>query len=173
MRYEAKHEPNGWRSQAPQGVGKVEFKTSTRDWRRLRLIPLVIAVIAMAFGLWTGLQRLGLPLPGTTYPPNDLHSAFMIAGFLGTVISLERAVALGRWWAYAAPALSGFGAIILISNAPYAAALAFMAAGAVLLAVTVCIAKRQFAMFTIVLAIAAACWTVGTILWAPDNQCPP
>lgn len=172
MSYEAKHEPNGWRSQAVQGGSGLAFKASARAWRRLRLIPLAIAVIAMIFGLWTGLQRLGLPLPGTSYPPSDLHSAFMIAGFLGTVISLERAVAYGRGWAYAAPAFSGFGAVMLISNTPDLAALAFIAASAVLLAVTVCIALRQFAMFTVVLAIAAACWTIGTILWASGQSMP-
>ena len=33
----------------------------------------------------------------------------MICGFFGVVIGLERAVAIGRWWAYAGPLLAGLG----------------------------------------------------------------
>jgi hypothetical protein len=144
---------------------KTPLSAPGRNWRRIRFIPLVIGVVAMAFGLWTGLLRIGLPLPGGTFPASELHGAFMIAGFLGTVISLERAVAHGRWWAYAAPALSAAGSLALIASAPLAGAFAFIFASIILLFATVSIALRQFAMFTIVLAIGALCWSVGTIQW--------
>jgi len=63
-------------------------------WRPLRAIPLAAGALAMAVGLWMGLVRLGVDLPGTGL--SDLHGALMICGFLGTVISLERAVALAH-----------------------------------------------------------------------------
>ena len=49
--------------------------------------------------------RLGIQLPNHGQPFVALHGAFMICGFLGTVICLERAVAYDRAWVYAAPLL--------------------------------------------------------------------
>jgi hypothetical protein len=37
------------------------------------------------------------------------HGPLMICGFFGVVISIERAVAIGRLWAYTAPLLAGLG----------------------------------------------------------------
>ena len=96
---------------------------SSRIWRRLRFIPLGIGAAALLFGLWTGLARLGLMLPGGTPALAEFHGALMISGFLGTLISLERAVAIGRYWAYGAPALSALGALALFAGAPSFAAL--------------------------------------------------
>ena len=42
----------------------------------------------------------------------------MISAFLGTLVSLERAVALRKNWAYAAPALSALGGLALIVGLP-------------------------------------------------------
>jgi len=145
---------------------------ATSNWRRLRLVPLLIGAAAMALGLWTGLQRLGVPLPGQSFPPNELHSAFMISGFLGTVISLERAVAIGRGWAYGAPVLAALGALLLMADAAQAGALAFVLASLILLAATASLAVRQFAMFMGVLILGAACWTVGTVLWMAGQAMP-
>jgi hypothetical protein len=136
-----------------------------RDYRGLRYIPLAIAAMMMALGLWTGLQRLGVLPISDKLSPAELHGALMISGFLGTVISLERAVAMGRWWAYSAPAISAAGALGLVAGFGQAGALAFALAGAALFAVTVLVAFRQFAMFVVVLAVGAACWVAGSILW--------
>lgn len=138
---------------------------SSRLWLRLRLVALVIGALSMAFGLYTGLLRLGVALPGGARAIADFHGAFMISGFLGTVICLERAVALGRTWPYAGPLLSGLGAVALIAGAPWFGALAFAAAAGVLLTASVSIVFRQPALFTLVLAVGAACWMVGTLQW--------
>jgi hypothetical protein len=63
-----------------------------------------------------------LPAPGSTVPG---HGPLMIRGFFGTVISLERAVALGWRWGYLARFLSGLGALVLMA----AGALILLAAG--------------------------------------------
>ena len=132
--------------------------------RRLRLILLIIGALAMAAGLWTGLARIGVSLPGGVPSIAELHAAFMIAGFLGTMISLERAVALGRAWGYAAPALSSIGALLLFVGMSGAAALAFIAASGVLLLAT-SIGARRLSLFGAVLSAGAICWTIGTSLW--------
>ncbi len=126
----------------------------------------------MVFGLYTGLIRLGVPLPGGAPPLAGFHSAFMISGFLGTVICLERAVALGRMWPYAGPLLSSAGAVALVAGAPHFAALAFASAGGVMLLASASIAIRQFALFTLVLAVGAACWIAGTLQWLLDDFTP-
>jgi hypothetical protein len=89
----------------------------------------------------------------------------MIRGFLGTLISRERAVAIGRWWAYAAPALSAIGAVALIADTPAFASGAFLFAGIALTVNSGTVVARQPALFTIVLAVAAACWIAGTLAW--------
>jgi hypothetical protein len=147
--------------QRPEGR---ETATLAR-WRRLRAAPLSIGVLSMAYGLYGGLIRLGVELPGGLGPGADFHGAFMISGFLGTVISLERAVASGGTWPYAAPLLSSIGAIALVADAPRFGAPAFASAGAIMLLASVSIAVRQLALFTIVLSVGAACWIAGTLQW--------
>src|SRR5699024_6521122 len=48
----------------------------------------------------------------------DLHGILMVFGFLGTVIALERAVALAKPVGFLAPGLLGLGAIVLLTPAP-------------------------------------------------------
>jgi len=131
----------------------------------LRFLALGIGAVALVLGLLTGLARLGIAFPGGSPVAADLHGALMICGFFGTLISLERAVALGRWWAYAAPAVSAGGALILLAGTPAWAAAFFLAAGLLLTFDSLMVVVRQRALFTVMLAVAAACWAVGTLAW--------
>ncbi|HET9716253.1 MAG TPA: hypothetical protein VFP60_08720 [Pseudolabrys sp.] len=117
----------------------------------------------MLGGLWTGLERIGF-LSGA-HVPAEFHGALMISGFLGTLISLERAVAIGNWWAYAAPGLSAVAAAALVIDKPQFAAALFLLAGIALAINSWFVAARQLALFTVVLAVGAACWPLGTWLW--------
>jgi hypothetical protein len=80
---------------------------------RLRYPILLVALVTLLAAIWAGLLRIGWVLPGAV----DLaasHGPLMVSGFLGTLIGLERAVALaalGRRWVYIAPALTGLGAL--------------------------------------------------------------
>jgi hypothetical protein len=131
----------------------------------LRFLALGIGAVALLCGLETGLARLGIVLPAATPVAADLHGALMICGFFGTLISLERAVALGRWWAYGAPAVSAIGALVLLTGSPASAAAVFLAAGLLLTFDSIMVVVRQRALFTAMLAVAAACWAVGTLAW--------
>lgn len=141
------------------------MNAATSKWRRLRFIPLAAGAASFAIGLWVGLARLGVALPDGTTSLAGFHGVLMISGFLGTVISLERAVAIGRWWAYAAPALSAAGAVLLFAGMPANASTVFLLAGLALTFNSLTIAIRQPALFTIALAVAAFCWVVGTAVW--------
>lgn len=141
-------------------------------WRRLRFIPLACGALALIVGLLTGLARLGLPMPELAVTLAAFHSALMIGGFLGTLISLERAVAIGRWWTYAAPVLSAAAALALVAGFPLVAAVAFLMAGAVLSIASTMLALRHYALATAILAAAAMCWAVGTGAWLAGHTMP-
>ena len=59
----------------------------------------------------------------------------MVLGFVGTVVALERAVALGRVWGYGAPAGLGLGGLALLTPLP-------LNAGRILLVLGAAIARR-------------------------------
>lgn len=148
----------------PKADGPLRAAAPSQTWRRLRWIPLAAGAGAFVIGVWVGLLRLGLTLPGGV----DLaafHGALMISGFLGTVITLERAVAIGRWWAYLAPALAASAAVVLVGGAPIVGGAVFLLAGILLTFNSGFIVIRQPALFTVVLTVAAACWVAGTLVW--------
>ena len=130
-------------------------------WR----FPLLLLALASLFvGMAAGLARLGWPLPAAGLIA--MHGPLMASGFFGTVISLERAVALRQRWAYAAPLLSGLATLALFLGAPTAAAPALATAGsAVMLAASAVVYRQQRELFTITLALGAGSWMVGSLLW--------
>ena len=130
----------------------------------LRVPLLLLAFASLFVGIDAGLARLGWSSPGAGLAA--MHGPLMVSGFFGTVISLERAVALGRRWAYLAPLTSGLGALAAMFAAPPAVAPLLCTAGsALMLAASWVIALRQRELFTLTLALGAACWTVGNLLW--------
>ena len=137
----------------------------TRRKKGLRFLVLAIGAAALVLGLFTGLVRIGIALPGGAQGAAELHGSLMICGFFGTLISLERAVALGRWWGYGAPAVSAAGGLALLAARPSLAVVLFLPASLLLLLDSIMVIVRQRALFTIVLATAAACWGVGTLVW--------
>jgi hypothetical protein len=126
-------------------------------------VPLLIAgFLSLGFGIAAGLARLGfgieLPSPALT----TLHGPLMGGAFLGTVISLERAVALGAPWAYAAPLAAGSAGLAWILGAPVSAgAYALVLGGFILLAATLQIFLRQPELHNACLAFGASCLPLG------------
>ncbi len=139
----------------------------TPAWWRLPI--LVPGFVALVVGIGAGLARLGVPMPDAASAQAATHGPLMICGFFGVVIALERAVALGRAWGYAAPIAAGAGTASVLAGAPAAAAWCWVAASAVLLAASLDVLRRQRAAFVIVIAIAAGCWTWGALAWALEG----
>jgi hypothetical protein len=93
------------------------------------------------------------------------HGALMISAFLGTVISLERAVALGRGWAYAAPAAAGIGGVALLAGAPLVVTQVLgVIAAALLVAASIQVLPTGGALH-LILAAGALCWLIGNLAW--------
>ncbi len=135
-----------------------------RHPRRLPLLALGMA--ALLTGLWAGLARLGwdVPLPRSEF--SAWHGPLMVSGFLGTLVSLERAVALGQPWAYVAPLLTGLGALVLVAGGPLAAAQLSMLGGSVgLVAIFAAIIRRHPALYTFTMGGGAIVWALGNLLW--------
>lgn len=83
-----------------------------------RVLLLALGGLSLLAGLDAGLVRLGVWAPVASQRVGDLHGPVMVLGFLGTLISLERAQALRNPLAYLAPALLGTGALALVAGAP-------------------------------------------------------
>lgn len=90
----------------------------------------------------------------------------MVSGFLGVVISLERAVALRRSWPYVAPVAAGAGAVLVVAGAPgRAGRVLLLVAALVLLAVNALLVRRQPERHHVVMAMGALSWMAGSALW--------
>ena len=135
-----------------------------------RIALLLLAVVALALASAGGLVRLGLPVPEAGLARQ--HGALMVSGFLGTVISLERAVALGSAWAFAAPLASGAGTVLLLAGLPAAGLAAWLAAPLLLFGASAAIARRQLLPHTVLLMVASVAWGVGNLLHAM-GRLPP
>jgi hypothetical protein len=94
------------------------------------------------------------------------HGPLFVLGVFGTVIGLERAVALGQTWAYAAPGLGATAALALLAgSAPLGAFLALGSALALLL-VNIAVVRRQSAAFTWIMLLGSALLVLGCSAWA-------
>jgi hypothetical protein len=140
----------------------------------VRRAPLILpAILALLFGLWAGLIRLGWPWPLAlpTLPMN--HGPLMVGGFLGVLISLERAVALGKPWAYLAPGLTGLGALLALAGFPVATVALLITGGSLVLAlVVVQIVRIQSTLFSWTIAAGSISWWAGNTLWLFGGSIP-
>jgi len=128
---------------------------------RARLPLLVLGFASLLTGIAGGLARLGFePMP-VSDDVVVLHGALLASGFFGTVIALERAVALGRLWGYAAPLASGAGGLALATGAAPAGVWLMLAGALVLLAMSVLFLSRHRSLESWTMAGGAACWCAG------------
>ena len=79
-----------------------------------RALLAVPAAVAMVVGVDAGLSLLGVWAPVSSGRLGEAHGLLMVLGFVGTLVALERAVALGAAWGYAAPSLLGLGGLVLL-----------------------------------------------------------
>jgi hypothetical protein len=132
-------------------------------YARFFLMPL--ALLALVAGVWAGLARMGWRL-SELGPPPVAHGPLMVVGLLGTVVSLERAVALGLRWPYAAPLLSGLGGLLIIVGIPgWPGPLLLLLSSLALVAVFGVIMRVHAASFTLVMALGALALLIGNLLW--------
>lgn len=129
----------------------------------VRLPLLVAGMLCLAAGVAAGLARLGFDVGA----PAALHGPLLGGAFFGTVIGLERAVALARPWAFLAPLLCAAGGLAWLfgASAP-AGALLLAAGGLVLCAASLLVLGRQPELHLACLAAGAACLPFGAAVVA-------
>ena len=133
---------------------------------RLRIPIIACVIVALFAALWAALVRVGWQMPALPTPIAGQHGALMISAFLGTLIGLERAVALRKNWAYAAPAFSALGGLALIVGLPAEIGRSLIALGSLGLVFVFGFIYRQHPTTDVVtMALGAIMWLMGNLLW--------
>ncbi len=128
---------------------------------------------ALLAGLDAALLLLGVGAPVSTERLAAVHGVLMVLGFVGTVIALERAVALARPWGFVAPAAMGLGGIALVSPLPLSAAGSLLVVGtAVQTAIFVPLWRRRRDAAVLVQTLGAASALGGAILFTGGAAAP-
>ena len=133
---------------------------------RHRFVLIALAGISLLAGLWAGLARMGwlLPLPNEQFVM--MHGPLMVVGFLGTLIGLERAVALKRWWAYGIPVLSALSAVSGLIGAASQLTASLAAVASLLMVAVFSTLYRQYpSEHFIIMALSGLAWFAGNALW--------
>ena len=133
-----------------------------------RILIVVTIVIALIGGLSSGLARLGWQMDSVSQGWMLIHGPLMICGFLGTLICLERAVALSRRApiAYVVPFIGAVGAaFLLVAPNALAAKILITAASLGLLIISAVLLRMHYARYMVVMTLGAAVWLAGNLLW--------
>ena len=136
--------------------------------------PALMLLVAASFvaAVVGGLLRAGVAWPAGLSDSAVVgqaalaHAALMMSGFLGTVIAIERAVALKLRWAFVAPWLSGTAGVFMLAGRIDVAAVLGVVAALVFVGVNIVIVKRQAAAHTVLLLVAALAWLAGNLSFA-------
>lgn len=122
-------------------------------------------MLASLAAMWAGLMRLGWGLPALTTTLASTHGPLMVSGFLGTLINLERVVALNRRWMYAAPAVTALGGLVTLLWAGPVGPVLLTLGSVGMVTILVVIVRMHLALHTVAMALGAVAWLVGNVLW--------
>jgi len=135
----------------------------TKNYR----IPLMLlSITALLAAMWAGLIRLGWhwPVLQPTLPLG--HGPLMISGFLGTLLTLERAVAMGKRWPYIGSLLSGVGGLLLAFGLFDNAGPVLLTLGSLwLVLIFIVVLRQHWAAYTLVMSLGAFAWLIGSLFW--------
>ncbi|MGV9776986.1 hypothetical protein [Streptosporangium sp. NPDC003464] len=137
----------------------------------LARLPLLAGAAALLAGLYGGVALLITEVP-VPVAFAEQHGPLMALGFLGTLICLERAVALRSRWGYAAPALSALGAVALAAGAEQAGRLALTAGGGWLVGIYLALLGRRLSRETLMQLAGALAWYAAGLLWLGGRPVP-
>ncbi|MCP5098842.1 MAG: hypothetical protein GY943_25100 [Chloroflexi bacterium] len=136
---------------------------------------LILAILTLLTGMWAGLLRMGWQWPALSPTLPMSHGPLMVSGFLGTLIAVERAVALAlvltdqkkwHWTLYLGPIATLVGAILLLVGNTAVTGPLLMTFGSLSLVIVFgIIYKKHPALHTGTMALGAITWLVGNALW--------
>ena len=127
---------------------------------------LALGGFSLLAGLDAALLLLGLPAPVTTERLPQVHGFLLVLSFVGTVVALERAIALRQWWAGLAPGALGLAGLLLLSPAPLVVGQAVLVLGTVAqIAVYRALWQRQESEALALQALGAVLAVGAALLW--------
>ncbi|WP_119071960.1 hypothetical protein [Aggregatilinea lenta] len=145
--------------------------------RSLVRLPMLLVVLLLTGALYGGLIRLGWDLPVIQTQLAGLHGVLMVAGVFGTVIAVERAVALRTnsrshlaYGAFLPPLFSAIGAaLLLFVETIDIGKMLLVLNGLGLVVVYAVVIHRQPTVFTVVMGAGGYMLLIGNALWATDR----
>lgn len=140
------------------------------QYHRFRLPLVALAIVCLASALWAGLIRLGWQLDPILARLPQAHGPLMVSGFLGTLIGVERAVALSltndRLLLYVGPLLSGAGSLLFMAGLPGSLGPLLIALGSLsMVSLFLVLAFRIRTLFAAMLLLGALAWFSGNLVW--------
>ena len=133
---------------------------------RLRYPLLGLSLLLLLAAIWAGLVRLGWRWPALLPALPLSHGPLMVSGFLGTLIGLERAIAIRARWAYLGPSATALGALLLILGIGGSIGAILITLGSlVLLLVFIFILRQHFVLYTVTMTLGALVWLGGNLFW--------
>jgi hypothetical protein len=146
--------------------GGVALQRTALSRTSIRLLFLIPGGIALLTGLDAALLLLGIWSPVTTERLPVVHGPLLVFGFVGTVITLERAVAVRRWWGFGSPTFYGVGGILLLTPLPIQVGQTLFAlGGVVLLFIYLAIWRRQEMLSSAIQSLGAFLAVASALLW--------
>jgi hypothetical protein len=124
------------------------------------VLPFVL--ISLVIGILAGLFRMGWSIPIGEVAGE--HGALMTGSFLGTLIILERIVALKKKWQYIIPVLSGMSLIFFLMGNQMVAMSLLTIGSLGLIYIYIDLINRFGEYYFYVMMIGAIGWAVGNII---------
>lgn len=135
-----------------------------------RFVFVLLAIASLIVGMWTGLTRLGLEIIHLNATAH--HGAIMVGGFLGTLISLEKAIPLQKKIYLAIPVVSASSIVFFLTGHFTYSLLALVLASIGLCIIYAAYLIRQYDLNLLLMFLGALFWMVGNILLLTRNFYP-
>lgn len=127
---------------------------------RYGALPFIFAALitGMLAGLWrAGFTAIDLGLVGM------VHGSLMTGSFLGSLISLERAVVIKKWYAYLVPMLGGLSMPVFFLQ-PGIALTMLCLASLGLIGIMTWLYSKYNEWYHLIFIAGASCWLIGNVV---------
>jgi hypothetical protein len=141
--------------------------------RNFRIPLLFFAVFSLLSAMWAGLIRIGWRLPIVQPLLPIGHGPLMVSGFLGTLLILERSVAIGKRWPYLGSFMCGIGGVLVTFGVGGLLGPILLTIGSFwMVLIFIHILRTHRATYSIVMALGALSWLTGSVLWLLGKPIP-
>jgi hypothetical protein len=135
-----------------------------------RFVFVFLAIASLIAGMWTGLTRMGLDILHLNATAH--HGAIMVGGFLGTLISLEKAIPLQKKMYLVIPVISASSIVFFVTGHFTYSLLVLILASIGLCMIYAAYLIRQYDLTLLLMFLGALCWMVGNVLLLTRNFYP-